>query len=228
VLEYTDKANFAQTESIEKIGIIAKMVDNNKGVFGLDFSKTDEAFKEFYNIRSQFGLTNLQNELNQKKQESYQLKSLYKADSVKLALAKGEKKDLDAKLVALSKDRDLTNAQKHEQERVLKEEIKSQESTMASLSESIGSSKSKLAILESEKLDLELKFKEAQKKLEDLTAENVMNIQKIRDQNVEIDKIKNDASRQLDELTKLKISMQACETENNSFKSEIEKLKTPE
>lgn len=230
VLEYTDKTNFAQTESLEKIGIIAKMVDNNKNVFGLDFSKTDEAFKEFYNIRSQFGLTSLQSELNQKKQETNQLKSLYTADSTKLERAKGEKQDLNAQLIALKEARDLTAAQKEvqkEQERLLKEQIQSQEKAMSLLNESIGNSKSKLDILESERSGLELKFREAQKKLEDLTSENILNIQKIRDQNVEIGKINNENSRLIDELAKLKIEMEATKSQNNSLKMENDKLKTP-
>lgn len=69
VLDYTSQTDFSKPESLEKITIIAKMVDENKSIFGLSFSQTDSTIQSLYGQISKVGIANLN-----RKQKEYQQK----------------------------------------------------------------------------------------------------------------------------------------------------------
>lgn len=65
VLNYTSEADFSKPESIEKIGIIAQMVDENEAVFGLSFRKTNETINQLNDATNNVGIKNLDKKLKE-------------------------------------------------------------------------------------------------------------------------------------------------------------------
>ncbi len=65
MLDYTSQTDFSKPESLEKITLIAKMVDENREIFGLSFAQTDSTIQNLYGQISKVGLANL----NQKRKE---------------------------------------------------------------------------------------------------------------------------------------------------------------
>ncbi len=81
VLDYTNKADFSKPESIEKITIIARMVDENRNVFGLSFRQTDSTIQSLYGQISKVGLANLDKKKQEYVQKITDISSKLKTDS---------------------------------------------------------------------------------------------------------------------------------------------------
>jgi len=65
VLNYTNEADFSKPESIEKIGIIAQMVNENKDVFELSFEETNKAIDNLNSASNDVGIKNLDRKLKE-------------------------------------------------------------------------------------------------------------------------------------------------------------------
>ncbi len=59
VLKYTSEADFSKPESVEKISIISRMVDENQGVFQLSFEETTKAIDMLNEASKDVGIKNL-------------------------------------------------------------------------------------------------------------------------------------------------------------------------
>lgn len=81
VLNYTSVADFSKPESIEKIGIISRMVDENKEVFGLTFENTNRAIDMLNEISNDVGIKNLTVKLKEAEENILSLSAQLNADS---------------------------------------------------------------------------------------------------------------------------------------------------
>lgn len=81
VLNYTSAADFSKPESIEKIGIISRMVDENKEVFGLSFENTNRAIDMLNEISNDVGIKNLTVKLKEAEENILSLSAQLNADS---------------------------------------------------------------------------------------------------------------------------------------------------
>lgn len=105
VLTYTSAADFSKPESIEKIGIIAKMVDENKSVFGLTFAETNKIINMLNQASNDVGIKNLDKKLNQAKENIKEMKAKISADSVIYANLIVEKESVNKQLERAKKKR---------------------------------------------------------------------------------------------------------------------------
>jgi hypothetical protein len=81
VLNYTSEADFSKPESIEKIGIISKMVDENQEVFGLTFAETNKVIDMLNNASNDVGIKNLTKKLTEVDENIQDLAAKLNADS---------------------------------------------------------------------------------------------------------------------------------------------------
>ncbi len=81
VLNYTSAADFSKPESIEKIGIIAQMVDENQDVFGLKFEETNKAISRLDQATADVGIKNLNKKLAEANANLTDFKTKLNADS---------------------------------------------------------------------------------------------------------------------------------------------------
>jgi len=84
MLSYTGQTDFSKPESLEKITIIAKMVDENKNIFGLSFAQTDSTIQNLYGEISKVGIANLNKKRNEYEQKITELKTKLADDTTQL------------------------------------------------------------------------------------------------------------------------------------------------
>ncbi len=85
VLNYTNEADFSKPESIEKIGIIAQMVNENQPVFELSFEETSRAISKLNDASNDVGIKNLTNKLKDVNVKIKDLSARFSGDSARLA-----------------------------------------------------------------------------------------------------------------------------------------------
>jgi DNA repair exonuclease SbcCD ATPase subunit len=97
VLEYTDKTDLSSPESIKKIGLIAKMVHENKEIFGLSFSGVDSAFNQLFERSEKGSIKLLKDDISQHENTISELTSKKESAESSLSGLKNEIKDLETK-----------------------------------------------------------------------------------------------------------------------------------
>ena len=108
VLTYTSEADFSKPESVEKIGIIAKMVDENKDVFGLTFTETNKIINMLNQASYDVGIKNLDKKLSEAKENIKEMKVKIKADSSIYANLLVEKEFINTQLEKARKRKNRT------------------------------------------------------------------------------------------------------------------------
>lgn len=149
VLEYTSQADFSKPESIEKIAIIAKMVDENQGVFGLSFTKTDSTIQGLYGQISKVGLNNLDKKRQEYKQNIRELQAKLSQDSARLATLNTEMAKLEEQRQRYEERRQSNRLEEISRQIAEKEiEIKKVQSQMSFYRDRISDWREQLAALE--------------------------------------------------------------------------------
>ncbi len=116
VLNYTSEADFSKPESIEKIGIIAQMVDENQEVFGLSFQKTNNKIDELNEATNNVGIKNLDKKLKEAKANIKDFSQKLAGDSVVLKNLILEKEKLNEQLERYKKNKNTKKAKLTEEQ----------------------------------------------------------------------------------------------------------------
>ncbi len=105
VLDYTSKTDFSKPESLEKITIIAKMVDENHNIFGISFAQTDSTIQNLYGQISKVGIANLNQKQKEYQTKISELELKLESDTSQLPDLRNQKREIEGKLAREQKKR---------------------------------------------------------------------------------------------------------------------------
>lgn len=205
VLNYTNEADFSKPESIEKIGIIAQMVNENKDVFQLQFEETTKAINLLNKATGNVGLKALNKELENTLDEIKSIEQELVSDSLMLADLREDK---------AKKEKRLRNRDKPETEKAIAEldlEIKKYEIIRDRHQENLRKLKEK-------KNRLEADIKAANKDLGKLLEDN-REIQQMLAQ--EKDSLKVNLKQAFEDNIKLKAKIEKLEKELRQYRDSL-------
>ena len=218
ILNYTNDADFAKTEAIEKIGIIAKMVDENYNVFGLSFAQTDSAFKDLYRIRNEYGIATLTEELSNNESQIENLKVKLTADSSEMAGFLEKKVNLEKELKDLKNNSDLSRAERKKQEEELRNQIQKKELSIANLLQAQKNYEQQLDFWTEQKNVLSKNLDKANEQLENAISEN-------QKQQEQIQQFKDLVEQKEDDTEKLQEALKDLTNKHQSVLKEMAALK---
>ncbi len=224
ILKYTNGADFSKTESIEKIGIIATMVDENRNVFGLSFSTTDSAFKDLYKVRSEYGISNLTKELDENKKNINSLKSKLSTDSASIKDLDLKKIELESELEKVKQDRKLSREDRKKREDKLKNEIEKKELSISGLKQAQSNYEKQIEFWNNQKKALDKNLESATKNLENALEENKKNQEDLKKYKDLVTKKENDAVKLSDALKTLTEKHDKSLNDIESFKQQLKRL----
>lgn len=107
MLEYTSNTDFSKPESLEKISIIAKMVDENKDIFGLSFAQTDSVIQNLYGEISKVGLANLNKKRKEYESKIADINVKLASDTTNIMLLEKQKAQVSQDLASRNNDENL-------------------------------------------------------------------------------------------------------------------------
>lgn len=226
MLDYTAQTDFSKPEALEKITIISKMVDENKPIFGLSFSKTDDVIQNLYGEVSKVGLANLNKKRKEFEEKISQLKKQLETDTVQIASFLQNKQDLEAQLLQTNTAARETKLKKDIQDieiklkplldnkNVVNKQIAYWEQQIASLNKDIADAQQDLATLLQNKREREAELKRSLENKGELE-ENFKNVVNQNNQLVE-------------QMNKMDTVNKALASQVQALQKELETLKDKE
>ncbi len=233
ILQYTDSANFNEINGIIKLGVIAKIISENKHVFNLSLEKAEEKFDQLTESFMELGITNLAFEIKNKNGELKTLKdNTAKADKTihTLNSDKARLEEIQDKLLAEKKGLEDRGKKTTASLRKKIEEnltaIKEQEKKIETSQEQKLEDNAKISELE-KAIDLNReKVKNKDDELKKLARENRKNKEEKEKYHEIIERAKGDEEALKKALKDLSDKWAKAIEENKNLKIQLENVKT--
>ena len=206
VIAYTNEADFTKPESIEKIAIISQMVNENKDIFGLDFTETFESIRQLNEASNDAGIKGLNNKLNEYIENIESHKTKFQADSILLNNLEVQKIEFEKELDKY-KEKNKKDKIKETEEKLAYIEIDIQE-----LEKSENFNRKQVSYWTKEKRQIEEDIEKASKDLATVLDKN-------RDTQEMLKQEKNELK---EDLSKTLVDIQVLENQIEELKSELQ------
>ncbi len=219
VLRYTSEADFSKPESVEKIGIISKMVDENKNVFNLTFKETNKAIDILNEASNDVGIRNLDKKLNIAKKNIKEFEAKMIADSAMFANLIKEREKI------ISETKRLRNINEKEKLRDAENKLAKIELDIRELTNKRTFYREQIKYWSEQKKIFETDIKEATEDLSQVLKKNRNNAELLEQEKEEL---KAELGRISVEHRMLKEKISELENENQILKDTINILKIKE
>lgn len=212
VLTYTSEADFSKPESIEKIGIISQMVDENRSVFGLTFTNTNKAITMLNEVSNDVGIKNLTQKLREAEKNIVNFKVKLKADSSIHANYIIEKEKLSSGLETYKKLKNKTKISEYEN-KIAKNEL-----DITEVNNNKTFHESQLKYWVDQKRILETDIKNASENLSEVLKNNRSKQELLAQQK---DTLKVELAKAWNDINALKLRIEQLESENKIIKDSL-------
>lgn len=217
MLDYTAQTDFSQPEALEKITIISKMVDENKSIFGLSFSETDNVIQNLYGEISKVGLSNLNKKRKEYESKIQEIKTQLSGDTLQILNLQLAKTELEEKVATarvpatkdqFNKELLALNAKLQpllEKKSLLGKQIQYWEEQIASLNRDIAGAQQDLATLLQSKREREAELQRSlanKSEIEEKFKELVNQNQKLNEQITKMDTLNSALFGQIESMKK--------------------------
>jgi len=225
ILNYTDKTNFGSYESILRINVIAKMIDENKGIFDLEFTQTDSIVKMIHDSKVSLGFADLRKEISSKEEKINSYQVFLERDSVKKSELSSDVNSLKGQINEINTNSKLTIAEKNSQIASMNTEIKEKMALIKALDDSKKLYEDQIGSLTSARNELESKYAAAEKKLTEMTNENLNYISELGKNKTLLDQSQNDISSLRNALTETSTKLESSINLMQQYQNEITQLR---
>jgi len=212
LLTYTSEADFSKPESIEKIGIISQMVDENKSVFGLTFTNTNKAITMLNEVSNDVGIKNLTQKLRETEKNIIDFKAKLKADSAIHANFIIEKEKLISGLETYKKLKNKTKISEYEN-KIAKNDL-----DITEVNNNRTFHENQLKYWFDQQSILETDIKNASENLSEVLKNNRSNQELLAQQK---DTLKIELARAWNDINALKLRIGQLESENKIIKDSL-------
>ena len=228
VIQTAEKSDFASIDHVERIQIIANMVNENSEQFGISLTNTID----IVNAKFTIGAANLKSQIVGLEDDILTQKDKMSADSSAILQLKREKKDLIDQKKRGEKNLDAKIKKKDDLIKALEEKQRSSNDRLSTLNGNLESLNSKLVEAKRERDDLFNKTKtlEAQKaRVDTLLSSSKRNeeqlVKALRDTQENLDAARLFVANMREKLSVAENGYQKLSKENMGYKIEIDNLK---